>query len=218
MAWEALDKEDKAEILSLFPDNQHVLAIGSDDARPDLVSLMNDDSFRHDCAVYVEHIAQGRHDVEWLASAWAAHERRKAGDFDEFLEDKFEEEWGVYLPPEMKPNRGGLFDKAADEIVVKTDATKETNGHDDKDDTRETNGIAEKETAEEGNDDTSDTNVASGTNVETTQDLEVTEMPERTKDAQSSQSKDGPDLPDQGNQQQNTDMEVDGTNITNGVA
>ncbi|KAM5383539.1 hypothetical protein ACJZ2D_001988 [Fusarium nematophilum] len=106
MAWDVLDAEEKAEILALFPDTQYILGSGTEDARPDFASLMNDDSFRYDCAAYTENIAQGRHDPEWLASAWAAHERRKAGDFDEYLENKFREEWDVELPDEFRTRRG----------------------------------------------------------------------------------------------------------------
>lgn len=66
---------------------------------------MNDDSFRYDCAAYTDNIAQGRHDPEWLASAWSAHERRRAGDFDTYLVDRLEEDWGVEIPEEMKARR-----------------------------------------------------------------------------------------------------------------
>jgi hypothetical protein len=106
MAWSCLDQADKAEILALFPDRDHILDAGTADARPDLASLMNDDSFRYDCAAYTENIAQGRHDPEWLASAWSAHERRKAGDFDEFLVERLEEDWGVEIPAGMRIVRG----------------------------------------------------------------------------------------------------------------
>ena len=140
MAWEALDKEEKEEILSLFPDNQHILSAGTDQAQPDFVSLMNDDSFRYDCAAYVENMAQGRHDLEWLASAWSAHEQRKTGDFDEFLESKFEEEWGVEVPENMKANRAAsgapssslsTAPSATDEIVVKTTQERAAGDQDD---------------------------------------------------------------------------------------
>ncbi|KAH6611357.1 hypothetical protein Trco_001377 [Trichoderma cornu-damae] len=105
MAWTALDSDEKTEILSLFPDQGHILDSGTEDARPNFASLMNDDSFRYDCAAYTENIAQGRHDPEWLASAWSAHERRKAGDFDEYLIDKLEEDWGVEVPEDFKLRR-----------------------------------------------------------------------------------------------------------------
>ncbi|KAL6875459.1 Asx homology domain-containing protein [Trichoderma longibrachiatum] len=106
MAWTCLDQADRAEILALFPDRDHILDADTQDARPNLASLMNDDSFRYDCAAYTENIAQGRHDPEWLASAWSAHERRKAGDFDEFLVEKLEEDWGVEIPAAMRTVRG----------------------------------------------------------------------------------------------------------------
>lgn len=105
MAWTALDQDERAEILALFPDKGHILDAGTDGARPNFASLMNDDSFRYDCAAYTDNIAQGRHNPEWLASAWSAHERRKAGDFDAHLMDKLEEEWGVTIPEEMKIRR-----------------------------------------------------------------------------------------------------------------
>lgn len=38
--------------------------------------------------------------------AWSAHERRKMGDFDEYLVSKFEDDWEVNLPEEFKPRRG----------------------------------------------------------------------------------------------------------------
>ncbi|KAK5993686.1 hypothetical protein PT974_07122 [Cladobotryum mycophilum] len=105
MAWSVLDKEERAEILSLFPDKEHILDAGTEDAGPNFASLLNDDSFRYDCAVYTSNLAAGRHDPEWLASAWAAHERRKAGDFDEYLINKLQDDWEVELPDEMKSFR-----------------------------------------------------------------------------------------------------------------
>ncbi len=62
------------------------------------MSLRNDDNFRYDCARYCENIELGRHDEEWLSQAWTAHEKHKRGDFDEFLRDQFEENWGIKLP------------------------------------------------------------------------------------------------------------------------
>ncbi|EJP64510.1 hypothetical protein CRV24_003912 [Beauveria bassiana] len=100
MAWNCLDAADHAEILALFPDQRHITVAEDGAQRPNMESLMNDDSFRYDCAAYTESLAQGRHDPDWLAQAWAAHERRKAGDFDDFLRAKFEKEWEVKLPEE----------------------------------------------------------------------------------------------------------------------
>ncbi len=105
MAWEALDQKDRDEILALFPDRSHINETAEDGPRPNFASLMNDDSFRYDCAEYTENLSQGRHEPEWLSSAWAAHERRKLGDFDEYQLNKFEEDWAVELPTELKEQR-----------------------------------------------------------------------------------------------------------------
>ncbi|RFU72546.1 hypothetical protein TARUN_9705 [Trichoderma arundinaceum] len=117
MAWTALDQDEKTEILSLFPDKRHILDSDTEDARPNFASLMNDDSFRYDCAAYTDNIAQGRYDPDWLASAWSAHERRKAGDFDKYLIDKLEEDWGVEIPGEMKVRRAPPEEETGDDAA-----------------------------------------------------------------------------------------------------
>ncbi|RGP66855.1 hypothetical protein FLONG3_8727 [Fusarium longipes] len=139
MAWDILEKEEKAEILALFPDSQHILGAGTEDACPDFASLMNDDSFRYDCAAYVENIAQGRHDPEWLAQAWAAHERRKMGDFDEYLDSKFKNDWDVDLPPELKKKRE-LSVPMEESDVIMEGTEPATNGNDDKAEANMANG------------------------------------------------------------------------------
>ncbi|GAB0134546.1 hypothetical protein EsDP_00002911 [Epichloe bromicola] len=101
LAWTSLTIQERREVICLFPDVALILDADTDDARPDFQSLMNDDAFRADCAAYVENLAQGRHDPQWLRDAWRAHERRKAGDFDEFLIKRFEEDWGL-LPDHMR--------------------------------------------------------------------------------------------------------------------
>ena len=104
-SWDVLSKEEKEEILALLPDQQHILI--SDNGVPELnfVTLRNDDNFRRDCAAYTEHLAQGRYDPQWLAEAWAAHERRKAGDFDDYLIDELESTWEIKLPDQFKARR-----------------------------------------------------------------------------------------------------------------
>ncbi|KAK4105061.1 hypothetical protein N658DRAFT_395837, partial [Parathielavia hyrcaniae] len=99
-AWDILTPEEKRDVLAKFPDGSHVLDAGTADARPNTVSLRNDDNFRHDCARYCENIELGRHDEEWLRQAWTAHEKQKSGGFDAFLREQFEEEWEVELPRE----------------------------------------------------------------------------------------------------------------------
>lgn len=117
--------------MSLFPDEQHILDAGHDDARLNFGTLMNDDNFRKDCANYTENIAQGRHDPEWLASAWAAHERRKVGDFDQYLLDVFENDWEVELPDDARPRRGEL------QVNDASDQESDQNGQADNDNDQE---------------------------------------------------------------------------------
>lgn len=105
MAWDILDTQTKTEILALFPHQHMVLDAGTENARPDFAAMMNDDSFRGDCASYIENISSGRHDHDWLTSAYHAHHRRKMGDFDEFLVQRLQGDWGVELPDAFKPRR-----------------------------------------------------------------------------------------------------------------
>ncbi|KEZ39737.1 hypothetical protein SAPIO_CDS9695 [Scedosporium apiospermum] len=93
-AWEVLSPEEQKEIIAHFPDDEHILDAGTDEARPNIESLLNDDHFRYDCTRYIEDLSLGKHDEQWLAEAWEASERRKAGDYDEYLARKFEDDWG----------------------------------------------------------------------------------------------------------------------------
>ncbi|KAF3356510.1 HC-toxin synthetase [Verticillium dahliae VDG1] len=101
-AWEILTADERAEIIMLLPAGTPMLDAGTPEARPDMASLASDDSFRHDCARYAENLGDGKHDPQWLEEAWSAHDERAAGEFEEYLEHHFEEEWGVKLPDEMK--------------------------------------------------------------------------------------------------------------------
>ena len=89
----------------MFPDETHIINAGTDKPQLRFSTLASDDDFRRDCAAYTENILQGRHDSDWLAAAWAAHERRKVGDFDDHLVREFEETWEVDLPEEYRPKR-----------------------------------------------------------------------------------------------------------------
>lgn len=73
-----------------------------------MAALASDDNFRHDCAVYAENLSEGKHDSQWLEEAWAAHCMRKAGEFDGYLKQKFEMEWGEAIPDEIKARLNGL--------------------------------------------------------------------------------------------------------------
>ncbi|KAH8888854.1 hypothetical protein GQ53DRAFT_748766 [Thozetella sp. PMI_491] len=102
-AWDVLTKEEKQEILGFFPDGTHIMHAGTDGARPNVTSLRNDNHFRHDCVRYCENLELGKHDPDWLRSAWIAHARRNRGDFDDHMVTTFEENWGVELPEEHYP-------------------------------------------------------------------------------------------------------------------
>ncbi|KAK2059556.1 hypothetical protein LY76DRAFT_592247 [Colletotrichum caudatum] len=106
-AWDILSKQERAEIIALFPPGTRILDPDTDNARPDLEALRNDNNFRHDCATYTDNIAMGKHDPEWLEQAFAARERRRAGDFDSYLKQKFESEWSCELPGAFGLNRDG---------------------------------------------------------------------------------------------------------------
>ena len=77
--------------------------------------MRNDDAFRNDCVRYAEALADGVHDREWLLQAFAAHELRAAGEFDDFLGRRFEESWDVALPAAMQP---AAMRKAADDAAA----------------------------------------------------------------------------------------------------
>lgn len=68
-----------------------------------MTSLSSNDTFRHDAEEYVSNIAKGMHDPEWLRQAWAAHQRRAMGDFDEFYIRKVEVDWSTDIPDEHRP-------------------------------------------------------------------------------------------------------------------
>jgi hypothetical protein len=90
-------------VLAKFPDDTHILDAGTESARPNLTSLSNDNNFRHDCARYCENIAAGKHDPQWLQEAWIAHHKRKRGDFNQFMVQKFRRDWGLQLAAEENP-------------------------------------------------------------------------------------------------------------------
>ncbi|KAK3685027.1 Asx homology domain-containing protein [Podospora appendiculata] len=112
-AWDILTPEEKADVLSKFPDDTHILNAGTPEACPNRESLRNDDNFRHDCARYRENIEQGRHDHEWLEQAWVAHQKHVRGDFDKHLQKKFEEDWGVKLSNEHPSKRPRLDENSS---------------------------------------------------------------------------------------------------------
>lgn len=87
----------------MLPDHTHIVAPGTKHPRPNVEALRNSDTFRFDSARYCESIEAGKHDPDWLYSAWAAHAKRSRGDFDEYQVKKFEKEWSVKIGPEYHP-------------------------------------------------------------------------------------------------------------------
>lgn len=68
-------------------------------ARPNIAALRNNDNFRHDTARYQDGLSRGWHDPEWVEQAHTAHAQRRAGVYDEYLAARFQEDWGVAMPP-----------------------------------------------------------------------------------------------------------------------
>ena len=147
MAWDALDWDDRAEILALLPEGTPTLQLSEDEQRrPDINALRNDDTFRHDCATYIGHLADGHFERDWLESAWVASQLRKMGEFDDYLIRKFEEDWAEEVPEDMKPRRevkmdevtGGPVEggKPRDDAAMEQDAVDD--GHEMKSDADKT--------------------------------------------------------------------------------
>ncbi|KAL8371859.1 hypothetical protein RB595_001587 [Gaeumannomyces hyphopodioides] len=99
-AWDGLSEAQRARLLAVMP-----ARFVKDGARPDALALSNSDDFRHDCARYVGNIGGGRHDPEWIRQARDAHDRRAAGEFDDYLRAKFRDDFEVD-PPQGFPEDG----------------------------------------------------------------------------------------------------------------
>ena len=98
-AWNALTAEQKAKVASFLPDEQHLLPkIDGEPPQLNFQSLMNDDGFHHDCQTYINNLAGGQHELKWLTKAFQASRRRKDGEFDGYLKDVFEKDFGVEYP------------------------------------------------------------------------------------------------------------------------
>lgn len=85
-------------MLEKFPQGADILEPGTEQARPNIVALRNNNNFRHDISRYQEDLREGRHDPEWISQAQAAHRKRELGIYDDFLAKKFEEDWGIPMP------------------------------------------------------------------------------------------------------------------------
>ncbi|CAK7229386.1 hypothetical protein SBRCBS47491_007229 [Sporothrix bragantina] len=105
-AWSALSADEQKEVLLLFPPTTTILDAGTDNARPDVASLKNDNNFRHDCARYRSDLEAGFLNKNWLEEAFEAHAMRQKGLFDGYVLEAFESTWGVSVPAEYRPRVG----------------------------------------------------------------------------------------------------------------
>ncbi|KAK6951881.1 hypothetical protein Daesc_006406 [Daldinia eschscholtzii] len=99
-AWDLLSAEEKQQVLAKFPDDKEILDAGTENARPDIAALRNNNNFRHDIARYQDDLSKGWHDPEWIRQAQAAHRKREVGFYNEYLSARFREEWGMEIPDE----------------------------------------------------------------------------------------------------------------------
>lgn len=83
------------------------------------MALRNNDNFRHDVAQYQEDLRKGWHDPEWIRQAQAAHRKREAGEYNEYLATRFKEEWGIPLPDQDKEN-GEVSNGECRRIITRT--------------------------------------------------------------------------------------------------
>jgi hypothetical protein len=111
-----MSREEKDMILGLLPDKSDILDANTDDARPDVKKLLNNDNFSHDVAHYQRDLREGHHDPEWIRQAQAAHGLRAAGHYDAFMAAKFEEDWEIKMPGyDGEKADGADFNGASDE-------------------------------------------------------------------------------------------------------
>ncbi|KAI1765937.1 Asx homology domain-containing protein [Hypoxylon sp. FL1150] len=107
-AWDLLGPDEQQRVLTFFPDKE-VLDKETQQVRPNIAALRNDDNFRHDVARYQDGLSKGWHDPEWIEQAQAAHQQRAAGVYDEYVAARFKEDWGVPMPP-YNQDHGCLWD------------------------------------------------------------------------------------------------------------
>ncbi|KAI9736851.1 MAG: hypothetical protein M1818_005902 [Claussenomyces sp. TS43310] len=98
-AWNTLTPDERAEILALMPP-QGASQGGEEDKSINGEFLKYDQDWSHSVSNYKQDLAEGRNDPEWQAQAIAASQKRRAGQFDAFKEQEFEEFWGQkHKPP-----------------------------------------------------------------------------------------------------------------------
>ncbi|KAI0852422.1 Asx homology domain-containing protein [Daldinia vernicosa] len=99
-AWDLLSTEEKQQVLAKFPDEKEILNVGTENARPNIAALRNNNNFRHDIVRYQDDLRKGWHDPEWIRQAQSAHSKREIGFYDEYLSNRFQEDWSMGMPRE----------------------------------------------------------------------------------------------------------------------
>ncbi|KFZ23796.1 hypothetical protein V502_01753 [Pseudogymnoascus sp. VKM F-4520 (FW-2644)] len=94
-AWNILDKETKAKLISMLPDSTHVLDEVDGELRISENFLKFDQNWAHYLGRAQEDIVEGRNDPIWLEQAAAASEQRTDGEFDDWKDNEYEVFWGV---------------------------------------------------------------------------------------------------------------------------
>ncbi|KAI0119379.1 Asx homology domain-containing protein [Daldinia grandis] len=100
VAWDLLSTEEKQQVLAQFPDEKEILDAGTENARPNVAALRNNNNFRHDIVRYQDDLVKGWHDPEWIRQAQAAHSKREIGFYNEYLSDYFQGNWDMEMPGE----------------------------------------------------------------------------------------------------------------------
>ncbi|KAK7750599.1 hypothetical protein SLS62_007446 [Diatrype stigma] len=106
-AWDLLSPEERKRVLAKFPDQREILDAGTEEARPNVAALRNNNNFRHDIARYQDNLGKGKHDPEWIRQAQDAHRKRESGMYTEYLASRFEEDWGMQMPGLAEEGGGG---------------------------------------------------------------------------------------------------------------
>ncbi|OAF63433.1 hypothetical protein VC83_00329 [Pseudogymnoascus destructans] len=94
-AWNILDKETKAKLISMLPENSHVIDEIEGELRISENFLKFDQNWAHYLGRAQEDIAEGRNEPRWLEEAAAASEQRADGEFDDRKDNEYEMFWGV---------------------------------------------------------------------------------------------------------------------------
>lgn len=87
----------------LWPDQSEILDAGTDKVRLDTDKLRNNNDFRYDIEAYKANIRNGSLDFQYLSEAQNAHSKRMAGDYAEFMADRYKQKWDIEMPGGVAP-------------------------------------------------------------------------------------------------------------------